>query len=151
MQKIIMGILFLFLIYSCSSEKINGQKENQDSLSTSQPQTKIIVNKEFDDKGNLVKFDSSYSYYYSNMENDSTFRDTVYHSFQNKFFNSLPNIQRPFLEDMFFEDSLLTYDFYKDDFFSKRFQFNNKRFEKLFEKMDSVKNKFYNKLSQPPK
>ncbi|MCB0753709.1 MAG: hypothetical protein KDC52_19710, partial [Ignavibacteriae bacterium] len=143
MQRIISGILFLFLICGCSSKKINGQKENQDSLSTNKPQTKIIVNKEYDDKGNLVNFDSSYSYYYSNMENDSTFGDTAYHSFQDEFFNSFPNIQKPFLDDMFFEDSLLTYDFYKDDFFSKRFQFNNKRFEKLFEKMDSVKNKFY--------
>ena len=149
MYRAILGVIILLLITSCTTEKINGQQENEDSLLVNKPQTKIIVNKEYDDSGNLVKFDSSYSYFYSNMERDSTFADSSFSLFQEKFFNSFPNHQKPFINDMFFEDSLLSYDFYKDDFFSNRFRFNRQRFDKLFEEMDSLKNKFYNKQSQP--
>ena len=148
MKRIAFGIVLLLLICSCSSEKINGQQEIKDSLTTNEPQTKIIVNKEYDENGNLIKFDSTYSYYYSNIENDSTFGDSSYSLFQEDFFNSFPSIQKPFLNDMFFEDSLLTYDFYKDDFFSNRFRFNRQRFDKLFEEMDSLKNKFYKNHSK---
>lgn len=148
MQRIAFGIVILLLICSCSAEKINGQQEIKDSLAANEPQTKIIVNKEYDENGNLIKFDSTYSYYYSNIEKDSTFGDSSYTLFQEDFFNSFPNIQKPFLNDMFFEDSLLTYDFYKDDFFSNRFRFNRERFDKLFEEMDSLKNKFYENHSK---
>ncbi len=149
MQKTILGILFFLLVGSCSSEKTNGQQKIEDSLKVNKPQTKIIVNKEYDESGNLVKFDSSYSYFYSSLDSDSTFGDSSYSLFQKDFFNSFPNIQKPFLTDIFFEDSLLNYDFYKDDFFSNRFRFNRQSFDKLFEKMDSLKNKFYKKHSQP--
>ncbi|MCW8850360.1 MAG: hypothetical protein OQJ81_10320 [Melioribacteraceae bacterium] len=151
MKKIILGVLCLLSIAGCTTEKINGQQENVDTLATNKPQTKIIVNKEYDEFGNLVKFDSSYSYFYSNLQNDSTFGDSSYSLFQKDFFNSFPNIQKPFLNDIFFEDSLLNYDFYKDDFFSNRFRSNRKRFDKMFEEMDSLKNKFYKNYSQPSK
>ncbi len=130
MKKIILGVLFLLSITGCTTEKINGQQEKEDSLLVNKPQTKIIVNKEYDESGNLVKFDSSYSYFYSNLQNDSTFGDSSYSLFQEDFFNSFPNIQKPFLNDIFFEDSLLNYDFYKDDFFSNRFRSNRIRFDK---------------------
>lgn len=149
MRRAVLGIVILLLIAGCTTEKINGQQKNEDSLIVNKPQTKIIVNKEYDEFGNLVKFDSSYSYFYSNMGNDSTFSDSSFSRFQEKFFNSFPNIQKPFFNDMFFEDSLLNYDFYKDDFFSKRFRLNRQQFDGMFEKMDSIKNKFYKNFSEP--
>lgn len=147
MQKTIMGILFLLLIIGCSTEKLKGQQTEADTLSSNKPQTKIIVNKEYDENGNLISFDSSYSYFYTNIQNDSILGDSSYNLFQEDFFNSFPNKQRPFLNDMFFEDSLLTYDFYKDDFFSNRFRFNRNRFDQLFEEMDSLKNTFFRNYS----
>ena len=149
MKKIILGVLFIFLFAGCSTEKLNGQQEKEDSLLVNKPQTKIIVNKEYDEFGNLIKFDSSYSYFYSNLQNDSTFGDSSYSLFQEDFFNSFPNVQKPFLNNIFFEDSLLNYDFYKDDFFTNRFRANRMRFDKLFEEMDSLKNKFYKNYPQP--
>ena len=149
MKNLVLGLVFVLVMSGCSTDNIKGQQATADSLSTNKPQTKIIVNKEFDEKGNLVKFDSSYSYFYSNIEKDSTFGDSSYNIFQEDFFNTFPNIQKPFLNDIFFEDSLLNYDFYKDDFFSNRFRFNRQRFDKLFEEMDSLKNKYYKKHSQP--
>lgn len=43
----------------------------------------------------------------------------------------------------FFEDSLLKYDFYKNDFFHERFMNNMQQMERLFWEMDSIKNKFF--------
>lgn len=50
---------------------------------------------------------------------------------------------------MFFVDSLSGYDFYKDDFFSKRFELNKDYFIQMFNEMDSIKNAFFNNLPQP--
>ena len=50
-----------------------------------QPKTDIKVNKEYDEKGNLIRYDSSYSYYYSNIENDSLLGDSIFSDFQNYF------------------------------------------------------------------
>ena len=91
----------------------------------------------------MVKFDSTYSSVYTNVQGDSTLADSSFLSFQKDFMEHFPTIQKPYLDNMFFDDSLLNYDFYKKDFFTKRFQFNRDRFDKLFEKMDSVKNDFY--------
>lgn len=140
MKRLIQILMILFLTFSCNAQNIEDQKA--DMKNKIDPKTNIIVNKEFDENGNLIRFDSTYSYFYSNIENDSTFTD-----FQNNFFNSFPDFQGPFFNDMFFTDSLLMYDFYKKDFFSKRFELNRKKFDQIFEKMDSIKNKFYNDYS----
>jgi hypothetical protein len=148
MKKLVFAILYFTLLTSCSAQD-NNQLSNAADSSANKPQTKIIVNKEYDEQGNLIKFDSTYSYFYSNIEQDSSFADSTYSIFQSDFFNRFPNVQKPFLNDLFFDDSLLTYDFYKDDFFSNRFKLNRKRFDKLFEGMDSLKNEFYKNYSKP--
>jgi len=143
-----MGRLFLFFIFLssvCNAQEKDVPIVGQDTLAN-KPQTKIFVNKEYDQEGNLIKFDSTYSYFYSNTESDSLFGDSTFAIFRDDFFNLFPLKQRPFLNDLFFEDSLLSYDFFKDDFFTKRFQLNRERFDKLFEKMDSLKNKYYNEV-----
>lgn len=147
MKKIILLIALYFVAHGCSAQH-DEVNETNDSLKTNKPQENIIVNKEYDDKGNLVRFDSSYSYYYSNMQNDSTFGDSTYLNFQSNFFNTFPGFQQPYLDNLFFEDSLLFYDFYKDDFFSNRFKNNRLRFDKLFEKMDSMKNNYYEQFNK---
>lgn len=143
-MKKISIILILFICgLGCNAQNEKVDISLADSLNQNEPETKIIVNKEYDENGNLIKFDSSYTSFYSNIQNDSTFADSTLALFQDDFFNSFPNIQRPFLDEMFFEDSLMSYDFFKDDFFSKRFRLNRNQFDKLFEEMDSVKNKFF--------
>ena len=49
----------------------------------------------------------------------------------------------PYFNDLFFEDSLLKYDFYKNDFFHERFMNNMQQMERLFWEMDSIENKFF--------
>ena len=107
------------------------------------PKTNIIVNKEYDDKGNLIRYDSTYSSYYSNIETNKLLGDSVLNNFKNYFNQSYGFSNQPYFNNFFFEDSLLKYDFYKRDFFSNRFENNMEHMDKLFMEMDSLKNSFF--------
>ena len=69
MKKLLLfALAIVIMLLSCdgqSKREIKNQQEN-----STQPQTEIKVNKEYDKDGNLVKYDSSYSYFYSNIEGD---------------------------------------------------------------------------------
>lgn len=123
--------------------KARKKKKNKETTTKENPKTNIVVNKEYDNEGNLIRYDSTYSYYYSNTESDKGNMDSIYNEFRKHFKNHYFFSREPFFEDFFFEDSLLKYDFYKEDFFYKRFENNMKHMEQLFHDMDSVKNEFY--------
>lgn len=132
----------------------NGQiKKDNNGLSadTIQPKTDIRVNKEYDENGNLVRYDSSYSSYYSNIEGNTLLGDSIFNNFKNHFNQRYLFSDESFFDDYFFEDSLLYYDFYKNDFFSNRFRRNMEYMDQLFLEMDSIKNRFYYKHFPKPK
>jgi hypothetical protein len=151
----ILAVAISIILNSC-----NGQKKTEETemlLDTITPKTNIIVNKEYDDEGNLIRYDSTYSSYYSNIETDTLLRDSVFNNFKNFFNHNYGFSNQPYFNNFFFEDSLLKYDFYKKDFFYNRFQENMERMDKLFFEMDSLKNSFFyrqfqeNKNTKDPK
>jgi len=124
----------------------NGQTLNKESKSKgTAPQTNIKVNKEYDKNGNLIRFDSAYSSYYSNIKGDSILKDSIFNNFKSQFNNNYFFSNQPYFKDFFFADSLLKYDFYKKDFFYNRFRQNMERMDSLFRGMDIVKNDYFNK------
>ena len=136
----ILAMLFFFLFSSCDAQTDQKKgKTDQKNL----PKTDIKVNKEYDESGNLIRFDSTYTYYYSNIENNEALNDSIFDAFKNSFNSFYPFSFKPFFEDFFFEDSLLIYDFYKEDFFEQRFLQNMQRMELLFKEIDSMKNDFF--------
>jgi hypothetical protein len=145
------GILALAL--SLFLAGCNGQTKQEianaktDSIN---PKSDIRVNKEYDANGNLIRYDSSYSYYYSNIENDTLVGDSIFTNFQNYFNQRYRFSNEPFFDNYFFEDSLLHYDFYKQDFFSNRFRRNMQQMDQLFWEMDSIKNYFFNRQFPEP-
>lgn len=139
----ILAIAISIILNSCNGQK---KTEKTESLNdTINPKTNIIVNKEYDDEGNLIRYDSTYSSYYSNIETDTLLGDSVFSNFKNYFNQSYGFSNQPYFNNFFFEDSLLKYDFYKKDFFSNRFQKNMEQMDKLFMEMDSLKNNFFNR------
>ena len=111
------------------------------------PKIDVKVNKEYDKNGNIIKYDSIYSYFYSNI-NDTNSIDTVFNNFYSLFEKSSPDLINNYFDNVFFNDSLLKYDFFKNDFFSKRFELNREYFNRLFWEMDSIKNSFFNNSRQ---
>jgi len=143
----IIAIACMLCFSSC-----NGQsgKEKKETADKNAPKTDIKVNKEYDENGNLIRYDSTYSYYYSNILNDSLLGDSIFNDFKSQFNQRYFFSQKPFFNDFFFQDSLLKYDFYKNDFFSKRFNNNMQQMDKLFMEMDSIKNYYFQKQFPNP-
>jgi hypothetical protein len=145
--------VIVVMFMSISLTACNGQVKTQEKgskLTTDQPQTNIKVNKQYDKNGNIIKYDSTYSYYYSNVKKDTSLRDSIFRKFKNQFNNRYFFSKDPFFNDFFFQDSLLKYDFYKKDFFLGRFRNNVNRMDSLFWSMDSLKNDFFEKQFTAP-
>lgn len=74
--------LHVILIFLCVNTFVFGQKNNSIKQ---QPEEKIKVNKEFDEQGNLVRYDSIYSYSSSNFNIDAQKIDSIMkHFFPNR-------------------------------------------------------------------
>lgn len=141
MKRISLIVLaFILILSSCNGQTV---KEKQETADKNAPKTDIKVNKEYDKDGNLIRYDSTYSYFYSNILNDTILGDSIFDNFKNQFNQSYFFSQKPYFNDFFFQDSLLKYDFYKNDFFSNRFRNNMQRMDKLFMEMDSIKNYYF--------
>ena len=140
----------LFRLQWTGSKK-EKNKNNTDStlISGNQPKEDIKVNKEYDKDGNLIRYDSTYTYYYSNIDGNKTVGDSIFNNFRSMFEDRYPFSTKPYFDNLFFEDSLLHYDFYKKDFFHDRFMQNMQRMDRMFWEMDSIKNKFF--MEQFPK
>ncbi|MEZ5084626.1 MAG: hypothetical protein R2750_14470 [Bacteroidales bacterium] len=144
----IIALALSFLITGCNGQ--TKQETKNRKTDASNPETNIRVNKEYDENGNLIRYDSSYSYFYSNIENDTTLEDSVFLNFRNYFNNRYRFSNEPFFDNYFFEDSLLHYDFFKHDFFSNRFRRNMEYMDLLFREMDSMKNSFFDRQFPNP-
>jgi len=140
-----LGILTIVLsvaLISCNGQ--NKKTDKKDELAGNMPQTNIKVDKKYDKDGNLVGYDSTYTSYYSNIQQDSVLTDSIFNNFRQVFNDKYDFSSDPFFNDLFFQDSLLKYDFYTEDFFTNRFKNNMLKMDKLFMDMDSIKNQFYN-------
>ena len=142
------AIAFMLCLFSCNGQSGKVKKETVDKNA---PKTDIKVKKEYDKNGNLIRYDSTYSYFYSNILNDTLLRDSIFNNFKSKFNQNYFFSQKPYFNDFFFQDSLLKYDFYRKDFFSKRFMNNMQRMDKLFMEMDSLKNFYFMQQFPDPK
>jgi hypothetical protein len=151
-----MAITFgsLLLICSCSGQP-QQQKDKHSGLkpgivvndSANRPRMNVKVNKHYDSKGNLVKYDSSYTYTYSGksqnlqpLANDSIFRD--FHSY---FKGNMDALFDRHNDALFFNDSLFEYDFFNHDFFQERFRLNQPLYNRFLWQMDSIKADFLEK------
>lgn len=111
---------------------------------TLKPEIKINVNKQHDSNGNVIKYDSTYSYFYSvpdgNLKKISN--DTIYKKFESFFDEKYQPILKAKQDHIFNNDSLFKYDFFNNDYFYKRFEKNYQLFEEMFKSMDSIKHDY---------
>lgn len=112
------------------------------------PQVEVKVNKEYDDQGNLIRFDSTYTKVYSSLGGDSLLIDSLMQGFMQHFQGMGAWGMDQGFNDLFFRDSLLHYDFFHDDFFRQRLQLNQDYLEDMMQRMDSLKNRYFNEQEQ---
>lgn len=138
----LIALSFVFILFGCN-KPLDGYSKNDLTIGIDPPIEDIIVNKEYDEAGNVIKYDSTYRSFYSNIQNNKMIEDSILNNFKSMFEKKYPFSYNPSFNDFFYRDSLMQYDFYKKDFFKDRFNQNKQWTEKLFQEMDSVKNKFF--------
>lgn len=120
------------------------------SDTTNQPRVNIQVNRRYDDKGNLLAFDSTYTSYYSNIKGDSSRTDSLMKSFDTWFGRNHSSLFDRQFNSLFFDDTLRHHDFFHDDFFMKRYELNDRYLRDMMHRMDSLKNEFYEEHRKSP-
>jgi hypothetical protein len=142
-------MLMLLLSLTGCHEKSNGQQHTSDKSvataqdSTRKPDVKIQVNKRYDDKGNLIGFDSLYSSYYSTIPGDSLFLDSMIGGFEKYFNRHHPTFFDNRMNPLFFSDTLRYPDFFHEDFFQQHLRMNDAYMRDMMRRMDSIKNGYY--------
>jgi len=143
MKNLMIILLSFFTLISCNaqSKKEKDNKSNKISKETIKPKIDYKVNKEYDENGNLIRLDSTYTYYYSNIDKDAMMKDSVFKKI-NEHFNRNSPFGKSFYDD-FFQDGFNEDDFFQEDFFRGNFKRNHEMMNKMMQRMDSLKNQFF--------
>ena len=116
MKQIIVSLFLSVMVLSGCKGQSNEETNNITNGTINQPHTDIKVNKEYDEDGNVIRYDSTYSYYYSNIDGDSLLEDSIISNFKNYFNTNFGFPSSTFFDEFFFQDSLMQYDFYNNNF-----------------------------------
>jgi hypothetical protein len=167
MKHLVLYTIAIFLAWhNCLGQ--TDQKKNEKAHEKNLPESNITVNKEYDEDGNLIRYDSTYSWSYSGSERDTLFNDTLFfgnngYFDRRNFFPDIPFLNKDFFNNRIFTDSLFADKFFSDEFFSdilpddslffhnppvkdlSRDQFitNREYMEKMFRNLDSLHNEFF--------
>lgn len=133
---------------SCNAQEANKapiEKKTGKTVFSNTPKEEWKVTKEVDEEGNIIRYDSIYTWSYTNMKGDSirVNVDSLMRSFDAYFNQHFPSVfERSFVNPIW-SDSLFQSDFFKDDFFQYRFEHNFYDLEEMFHRMDSLRNLFF--------
>lgn len=140
-QLVIIGLLFTGLV-ACHSQVPKKDLSKKDKKN---PNEEIVVNKKYDENGNLVAMDSVYTYYYSNIEGDTLMTDSLLSDFDTYFGENFSG----FSQDHFFDmDSDYMHGFFHGNYFEKSFLDQEGHLLRMMQQMDSIKNEFFKLYSQ---
>ncbi len=156
------GILLLaaFLTTGCNSQQNKSKEESdkKEEVATETPKGSWKVNREFDEAGNLIRYDSIYSWSSGDdLEELATFdRDSTLKSMQSRFYRNFSqfDFDEEGFGDLFAEDSLFTKRFFNDDFFENDFGKDFLDIDKMHERMEAMQKRFldrYKPLIEPEK
>lgn len=144
MKNLMLVILSTFVLFSCNAQtkKDLDKKETEISKEKIEPKIDYKVNKEYDENGNLIRLDSTYSYYYSNIDKNAMVNDTIFKKFNQHFDLNSP-FNNSLFNDFFKKKSYLEDNFFKGDYFRGNFNRNEEIMNEMLQRMDSIKNKFF--------
>lgn len=132
--------IFFLVFFNCQGQ----QTLQKNKESTPKPDENIQVNKEYDEHGNLIKYDSIYSYSYSS---NGKINDRIKMQFQHHF-NKHPFFNDDFFDHFFQQDSLGG-PFNKRNFFFDGFMNQDEDIKSMMKRMDSIQQMFFNQHSTP--
>lgn len=140
MKKYILLLMTVFLSISCSGQK-NETKESETKESEEStvkvPKGNWKVDKEFDENGNLIRYDSVYSWSSSNKFDNLSIlnRDSLMQSYKSRFFTIFSDFKNQGFDNVFSQDSLFIKRFFNDDFFGSDFGKDFMNIDKIRQQM----------------
>jgi hypothetical protein len=143
MKTMIIALMAVLCISGC---KAQDKKKNIIKDEANQPKVSWKVNKEVDDKGNVIRYDSTYVWSYSNKgKAQNVDVDSVLHKFREQFdINSSEIFGRGFGGPVW-NDSAFYKDFIRPDYFLRKWENNSFDMRRMMQQMDSMRNAFLKK------
>lgn len=152
MKKVMLFLFVAILATSCNAQDTENSSINSSDLESQKdsllkPKGTWKVNKEVDENGNLIRYDSIYSWSSSGsikgMESDSILNQM--HSMMQKRFSML---QSPRLNGFSERDSIMKQffsdDFFKDDLFSSGMPSGFSNMDAIMKQMETMRQNFFN-------
>ena len=144
MKKIFACIVLLSLTACAGQEKEQQGSEEDVKSKTDIPKGNWEVKKEYDEFGNLIRYDSVYRWSYSNIKGDSVFvnLDSIMDRFRAHFEADSLFLWRDRFSYFPEADSLLMKEFFDDDYFFRNWEQQQQDMRELMRMMDSSRNAF---------
>ncbi len=149
MKKWVLILAIPFLMVSCNAQTKSDKNiaENQKAkkeANVNEPKVDIKVNKVYDENGNLIGYDSTYVWSYTNVYGDSIVvnPDSVLYQFKPIIGSNFPGFFENYDQE-FFGDSLFYHDFMAPDYFMDRWEKEMSRMSQMMREMDSLKELFF--------
>lgn len=143
-------MMMFLLTVACSGQKNeseNLEPKESDKKNTTEPKETWKVDKEFDENGNLIRYDSVYSWSSHSALNDlsSLDRDSLMQTLKSSFFTNLSGFKEQGFEAVFSQDSLFSKHFFNDEFFDSDFGNDFMHIDKIRKQMLQKQKRFLEK------
>ncbi|WP_179317870.1 hypothetical protein [Winogradskyella undariae] len=152
MKNLVLSSIIALCCISCNAQDNSESEMNKVSKNDlqTQPKGNWKVDKSFDEEGNLIRYDSIYSWS-SNKDlkmMSDTEKDSLLKSIKSKFFNNFSQFETQNFEDIFASDSILNKHFFESDFGNDFMDIDNLR-EHFLEKQKAFLEKYQPDLIKP--
>jgi hypothetical protein len=149
MKKILFILPVIMFATGCDAQHKKNEKQQKETAAIQQdikPHVSWKVNKKYDDKGNLIGYDSTYTWtYFSNGKTHSVQTDSVMAAFRQQFNAQFPSIFNRNFGEPIWSDSLFYRDFATPGYFMKKWNEHYFDMNGMMRQMDSLRNSFLQK------
>lgn len=151
MKTMALAIAVAFSMASCNAQEKNGKNENHESAMNgnteiqAEPRGTWKVTKEVDENGNLIRYDSIYTYSFGNIngkEIPPQKMDSALASFQKYMKQQMPQSFSAQMMDPFLNDSLNN-NFFEKGFFENHWEDFFPEMQQQLRQMDSLHQQFF--------
>ncbi len=149
MKKIVSLMAIIVLLMNFSVPAFSQITLDTTSLNNNRPHIEIKVNKVYDENGNVIEYDSTYVWSYSNSSGDATLNidpDSLFRQFVPWFSQHINDFSTEPFYHKIFKDSTMYLDFFNNDYFFDQWQNELFDFNKELRQMDSLKRIFFDQF-----
>ena len=143
MKALMSMCLSLLVVTGCNAQTAKSKSQSFNDTS-SRPRVEWKVNKQYDDKGNIIGYDSTYTWSYSTKSGKGlpVSADSVMNSFRRQFNTDFPDLFNNSFGGPVWNDSLFYNDFLKPDYFMRKYHDHYFDMEQMMRSLDSMRNGF---------